>query len=58
MKLYCKNALLYIILLYIAIFRNVSPTVKENLLDSFIMCTSIVAMLTKLRDAVGTDIRI
>jgi len=30
-KFYCKYALLYIMLLYIAIFRNVIPTVKENL---------------------------
>ena len=30
-KFYCKYALFYSILLYIAIFRNVTPTVKENL---------------------------
>ena len=56
-KLYCKNALFYIIVLYVATFRNVTPTVKEKFLDSFVMYMSI-AMVPKLKDAVRTNIHI
>jgi phosphate starvation-inducible membrane PsiE len=52
-----KNAVFCIILLYVAIFGNVTPATKENVLCFFIMYT-FVAVVTKLRDVVGTNMHI